>query len=147
MGGTLLTPEIRPLGDIEEEDGLSAFGPDALDLPPALSPARRRGALAKLIQAWRRAQKDDPLPPASLLAAADELAALMDQAALAGGVDWDKLKGLSGELAPNLAEHWQVSADFLDIVMELRKRHRIQIPEEDYKNLASMASTVSSSTV
>lgn len=28
--------------------------------------------------------------------------------------------------------------DFLDIVMELRKRHRIQIPEEDYKNLASM---------
>ena len=117
MDGTLLTPEIRPLGDIEEEDGLSAFGPDALDLPPALSPARRRGALAKLIQAWRRAQKDDPLPPASLLAAADELAALMDQASLAGGVDWDKLKGLSGELAPSLAEHWQVSADFLDIVM------------------------------
>ena len=34
------------------------------------------------------------------------------------------------------------SMDFLDIVMELRKRHRIQIPEEDYKNLASMASTV-----
>ncbi|ADB18892.1 acyl carrier protein [Pirellula staleyi DSM 6068] len=34
------------------------------------------------------------------------------------------------------------SMDFLDIVMELRKRHRIQIPEEDYKNLASMHSTV-----
>lgn len=34
------------------------------------------------------------------------------------------------------------SMDFLDIVMELRKRHRIQIPEEDYGNLASMASTV-----
>ena len=34
------------------------------------------------------------------------------------------------------------SMDFLDIVMELRKRHRIQIPEEDYKELASMASTV-----
>jgi acyl carrier protein len=34
------------------------------------------------------------------------------------------------------------SMDFLDIVMELRKRHRIQIPEEDYKNLASMQSTV-----
>lgn len=34
------------------------------------------------------------------------------------------------------------SMDFLDIVMELRKRHRIQIPEEDYKQLASMASTV-----
>jgi acyl carrier protein len=34
------------------------------------------------------------------------------------------------------------SMDFLDIVMELRKRHRIQIPEEDYKHLASMQTTV-----
>lgn len=34
------------------------------------------------------------------------------------------------------------SMDFLDIVMELRKRHRIQIPEEDYGELASMESTV-----
>ena len=34
------------------------------------------------------------------------------------------------------------SMDFLDIVMELRKRHRVQIPESDYKALASMNSTV-----
>jgi acyl carrier protein len=34
------------------------------------------------------------------------------------------------------------SMDFLDIVMELRKRYRVQIPEEDYNQLASMASTV-----
>lgn len=34
------------------------------------------------------------------------------------------------------------SMDFLDIVMELRKRHRVQIPEDDYINLASMSSTV-----
>ena len=34
------------------------------------------------------------------------------------------------------------SMDFLDIVMELRKRHRIQIPEDEYGELASMASTV-----
>jgi len=34
------------------------------------------------------------------------------------------------------------SMDFLDIVMELRKRYRIQIPEEDYPQLASMSSTV-----
>ncbi|MCH2130317.1 MAG: acyl carrier protein [Pirellulaceae bacterium] len=34
------------------------------------------------------------------------------------------------------------SMDFLDIVMELRKRHKIQIPEEDYGALASMQSTV-----
>ncbi|HID22409.1 MAG TPA: acyl carrier protein [Planctomycetaceae bacterium] len=34
------------------------------------------------------------------------------------------------------------SMDFLDIVMELRKLFRIQIPEEDYEQLASMESTV-----
>jgi acyl carrier protein len=35
------------------------------------------------------------------------------------------------------------SMDFLDIVMELRKRYRVQIPEEEYVQLASMSSTVS----
>jgi len=34
------------------------------------------------------------------------------------------------------------SMDFLDIVMELRKRYRVQIPEEDYQHLASMDSTI-----
>ncbi len=34
------------------------------------------------------------------------------------------------------------SMDFLDIVMELRKRYRVQIPEEEYPALASMTSTV-----
>ncbi|MFP6658710.1 MAG: acyl carrier protein [Pirellulales bacterium] len=34
------------------------------------------------------------------------------------------------------------SMDFLDIVMELRKRYRVQVPEEDYGALASMSSTV-----
>ena len=34
------------------------------------------------------------------------------------------------------------SMDFLDIVMELRKRYRVQIPEDDYVELATMNSTV-----
>jgi acyl carrier protein len=34
------------------------------------------------------------------------------------------------------------SMDFLDIVMELRKRYRVQVPEQDYPQLSSMASTV-----
>jgi acyl carrier protein len=34
------------------------------------------------------------------------------------------------------------SMDFLDIVMELRKRHQLQIPEEDYPHLASLSSCV-----
>jgi acyl carrier protein len=34
------------------------------------------------------------------------------------------------------------SMDFLDIIMELRKRYRVQVPEDDYLELATMAGTV-----
>ena len=34
------------------------------------------------------------------------------------------------------------SMDFLDIVMELRKREKIHVPEKDYEQLVSMDSTV-----
>lgn len=123
VGGTLLTPEIRTLGDIEEEDGLAAFGPDALDLPPAIPPAQRRGILAQLIQRWRSLSSGDELPPGALLSAADELATLIDQAWMAGGVNWKRIDDLAGELAPQLAEHWRSSAEFLDIAMRAWPRH------------------------
>jgi acyl carrier protein len=66
----------------------------------------------------------------------------------------DEILDILGDIAPdedlsNLADDKPFreqleldSMDFLDIVMELRKRHRIQIPEEDYTHLASMGSTV-----
>jgi acyl carrier protein len=34
------------------------------------------------------------------------------------------------------------SMDFLDIVMELRKRHKVEVPKEDYQELASLDSCV-----
>jgi len=34
------------------------------------------------------------------------------------------------------------SMDFLDIVMELKKRHKIEVPQEDYPKLASLQSCV-----
>ncbi len=53
----------------------------------------------------------------------------------------EDLSGLKDDVA--FREQLELdSMDFLDIVMELRKRYRIQIPEEDYENLASMHSTV-----
>ena len=48
-------------------------------------------------------------------------------------------------LKPDLALRDQLdldSMDFLDIVMELRKRYKIQIPEADYPHLASLESCV-----
>ena len=32
--------------------------------------------------------------------------------------------------------------DFLDIVMELRKRHKVEVPSEDYPQLATLNSCV-----
>lgn len=34
------------------------------------------------------------------------------------------------------------SMDFLDIVMELRKQHGVEVPESDYPKLATLNSTV-----
>ncbi len=34
------------------------------------------------------------------------------------------------------------SMDFLDIVMELRKRHKVEVPQEDYPKLATLQSCV-----
>lgn len=35
------------------------------------------------------------------------------------------------------------SMDFLDIVMELRKRYKVEVPKEDYSHLATLNSCVS----
>ncbi len=34
------------------------------------------------------------------------------------------------------------SMDFLDIIMEIRKKYQVEIPEEDYPELATMNSSV-----
>lgn len=34
------------------------------------------------------------------------------------------------------------SMDFLDIIMELRKRHRINVPEADYKHFVTLQASV-----
>lgn len=48
-------------------------------------------------------------------------------------------------LKPDVALRDQLdldSMDFLDIVMELRKRYKIQIPEADYPHLATLNSCI-----
>lgn len=53
----------------------------------------------------------------------DDLSTLKDDVALRDQIDLD-------------------SMDFLDIVMELKKRHKIEVPQEDYGRLATMDSCV-----
>ena len=60
---------------------------------------------------------------------------------LEGIVPDEDLSGLVDDVP--LREQLELdSMDFLDIVMELRKRYRVQVPEDDYVELATMQSTV-----
>ena len=53
----------------------------------------------------------------------------------------DDVTGIKDDIA--LREQLDLdSMDFLDIVMELKKRHKIEVPQEDYTRLASMQSCV-----
>lgn len=52
------------------------------------------------------------------------------------------LSGLKGDV--RLRDQLDMdSMDFLDIVMELRKRYKLEVPKEDYPELASLDSCVS----
>lgn len=114
-GQTLLMPEIRALGDLETDDAPPGLDAAFADLGPALQEETRLGKLMQLVQAWYTA-RGLTLPAASALAAAQELAGLLDEAAIAGKTDWSDLKTLVSET--ELAEHWQQSVAFLTIITE-----------------------------
>lgn len=53
----------------------------------------------------------------------------------------DELPDIDGDKA--LRDQLELdSMDFLDIVMELRKRHKVEVPEVDYPKLATLNSTI-----
>ena len=110
-----LLPNIRALGDLETDEPPPSAEAALADLPPVVSPAYRIGALTRLVMAYS-ASNGTQLPAVSSLAAARELARLLDQAALSGDVDWAHLNSLVPEAG--LAEHWQRSVKFLKIITD-----------------------------
>ena len=110
-----LLPDIRALGDLETEEPPPSAEATLADLPPVISPARRIGALTRLVMAYFETHGTG-MPAASCLAAANELARLLDQAALSGNVDWRQLESLVPEA--QLATHWKQSLEFLSIITE-----------------------------
>ncbi|MEL6567290.1 MAG: double-strand break repair protein AddB [Pseudomonadota bacterium] len=115
-GGAVLMPQIRALGDLETDDAPPGVDSAFADLGPALSSARRDGALMSLVMAWFRSARDIDLPPHAALSSARELASLLDAAAITGDVDWSRLPELV-ETA-DLASHWDQSVQFLSIITE-----------------------------
>ena len=118
-GRTVLLPRLTPLGDLDgddlalggEDDGLLGSSGGGLDLPPALSGMRRQALLARLILA--RHDRNDT--PDQALRLAQELARLMDQIETER-LDADRLAALVPKKG-DLADHWQVTLEFLEIVL------------------------------
>lgn len=119
-GKACLLPNIRALGDLETDEPPPSAEAALADLPPVISPAARIGKLTSLVMAYFDALKIH-LPAVSCLAAARELATLLDQAALSGEVDWDALENLVPDA--QLAQHWQNSVRFLKIITDQWPAH------------------------
>lgn len=133
--GALLLPQIRAIGDLDE--GEPPFDLDylALDLPPAVSPMRRRFELARLV--LEHFETDQPLNARTALELADSLSGFFDSVALEEIDAADRLErlvhdteGLQGGIEA-WAEHWQVSARFLAIAVDLWPRRLIQMGQMD----------------
>ncbi|MCU4158574.1 double-strand break repair protein AddB [Acidiphilium sp. AL] len=108
-GKPLILPRITAIG-APDEASLGIAG--GLDLPPAIPPEERRAILARLILGM--AGRDGaPTRLAEALTLADDLALLIDAAEQA---EIDLAETLPGIVAPDLAEHWQRTLDFLGIV-------------------------------
>lgn len=113
----LLLPRLRPIGDIDEDDlsVLSAPGA-ALDLPPAIDPLRRQLLLARLVMASRpRFQPGgEALRWQDAVRLAADLGSLLDQ------VETEKcdLANLDRLVLGDLAQHWQLTVDFLSILRD-----------------------------
>ncbi len=113
-GRALLLPQIRALGDLDEGEPPFEPGEIAADLPPAVTPLRRRFELARLVAEHGEALGRRP-DAAGALDLADALAAFLDSAA----IEEVDVAGRLPDLAPaELARHWALSRDFLGLAVE-----------------------------
>jgi ATP-dependent helicase/nuclease subunit B len=118
-GKALLLPMMQGIGDVEEDElsiGLMAAEEEAWKLPPVMPAIRRRLLLAQLIEAWAAKQPRDSshnhLGANQAVQLAVELSRLLDDIQREG-LSFGELKNIVPE---DLAKHWQVTMEFLDIV-------------------------------
>lgn len=112
----LLPPDIRPLGDLSGAEAPPSAESALAGRPETMEPAERLGRLGRLVTQFYQMAYKTNLPPSSALAAATELSALLEQAALSEEVDWGQLGSIVE--SAELAAHWSNSVEFLKIIAE-----------------------------
>lgn len=113
-GKAVLPPQMRPLGDLEAGEPPFEPGDLALDLPVAIDPLKRRFELTRLV-----AEHADLLPggvpsASAALELAEALGGFLDSLQIEEVEVGDRLAGL---VDAELAEHWQVSRQFLEAAL------------------------------
>jgi ATP-dependent helicase/nuclease subunit B len=112
-----LLPRLMPIGDLDSDDlsvlGGALFGA-AADIPPAIGELKRRMLLTRLIMAApaRGGPRATPIRLDQAAQLAAELARLLDQVE----TERKDLSALEGFVPESLAEHWQLTINFLDIL-------------------------------
>ena len=107
----VLLPQVRPLGDLEEDEPPFTPGALGLDLPPAIPALTRRVELSKLIVE----NFDNTLRPVQALDLADALGRFLDSCQLEEVQDLGRVASL---VDGDMAAHWQRSAEFLALGVE-----------------------------
>jgi len=110
----LLPPQVRALGDLDEGEPPFEPGDIALDLPPAISPWRRRFELARLVSGASD-KLERSLDAAGALELADALAGFLDSVEIEEAAP---LASLDGWVDLEMAKHWEISADFLRLAVD-----------------------------
>jgi ATP-dependent helicase/nuclease subunit B len=109
VGGAALLPDIRPLGDVDEDDLLFDAVSEDVELLPAISTVRRRLLLATLIVRWQRNRDGSTMGFAQASRLARSLGAFLDEVQTQGAA----LKDLD-KLAPTaLSQYWEDVRSFL----------------------------------
>ncbi|GLK47467.1 double-strand break repair protein AddB [Brevundimonas intermedia] len=110
QGRPILLPQVRPLGDLEEDEPPFTPGALGLDLPPAIPALTRRFEMARMIVE----QFDSGLTPMRALDLADALGGFLDSCQLEEIQNPERIATLvDGEMA----EHWERSAEFLGLAV------------------------------
>ncbi len=110
-GRPVLLPQVRPLGDLEEDEAPFAPGEIEAGLPPAIGALARRFELAGLV----RAHFNRPLGPLAALEMAEALGRFLDSCQIEEVKDPARVGAL---IEADLAEHWRESAALLAIALE-----------------------------
>jgi ATP-dependent helicase/nuclease subunit B len=122
-GAAVLPPQIRPLGDLDEGEAPFEPGDLAVDLPAAIAPLRRRFELIRLVIGHQDKLRRE-LDPSAALELGDALGSFLDSLQIE---EVSVGEGLADLVSADLAEHWHVSREFLEMALNAWPRRLAEL--------------------